>query len=194
MDVFVAKLDTSGRWLWAKQAGAPSAEVMGLDAAVDSQENVIVTGYFTKRATFGTNTISSKGGKDLFLAKLSTNGKWLWSKTAGGPANDSSNGITTNTQGEIYITGSFEQKALFGSRTLTANGGSDVFVAKLDTSGKWLWAKRDGSRLNDEGETITHAKKGYLVVCGHFEGRAYFGKTPHSDIEKSNLFVWKLAD
>ncbi|HRU48088.1 MAG TPA: SBBP repeat-containing protein, partial [Candidatus Syntrophosphaera sp.] len=66
---------------------------------------------------------------------------WLWAKKAGGTGSDWGYGIAVDTSGNSYVTGYFKGTATFGSTNLTSNGGYDIFVAKLDSSGNWLWAK-----------------------------------------------------
>ena len=68
-DVFVAKLDTDGNWQWAKQAGGSSADY-GNSISVDANGNSYVTGQFKETATFGSYSLTSSGGQDIFVAKL----------------------------------------------------------------------------------------------------------------------------
>ena len=70
-----------------------------------------------------------------------------WATQAGGSpsAYNYSYGVSALPDGSSIVTGSFEGEATFGSTTLTSAGGSDdVFVAKVDPSGAWVWATRAG--------------------------------------------------
>ena len=68
-DVFVAKLDTGGNWQWVKQAGGGSNDY-GYSISVDANGNSYVTGQFKETATFGSYSLTSSGGQDIFVAKL----------------------------------------------------------------------------------------------------------------------------
>jgi len=68
MDIFVCKLDNAGNFLWAKNSG--DYEDSGFGIAVDNDGNQHVTGYFSGTASFGTTTLTSSGGYDIFIAIL----------------------------------------------------------------------------------------------------------------------------
>ncbi len=132
-------------WFWAKKAGGTSNE-SGKSIAVDDNGNSYVTGYFYGSATFGTTTLSGSG---IFVAKMDSNGNWLWAKQAGGLYSGYSYGIAVDANGNSYVTGYFSGSATFGTTTLTSSSEyySDIFVAKLDSSGNWLWAKQAGEQI-----------------------------------------------
>jgi hypothetical protein len=73
-DIFVSKLDSSGNTLWAKSMGGTSDDV-GHGIAVDSAGNVYTTGDFQDTSDFdpraGIFNLTSAGGPDIFLSKLS---------------------------------------------------------------------------------------------------------------------------
>ena len=48
MQIFVAKLDPNGNWLWAVKAGGIDNEI-GNDIAVDGAGNAYVTGFLKAR-------------------------------------------------------------------------------------------------------------------------------------------------
>jgi len=68
--------------------------------------------------------------------------QWLWAVGAGGTGGDAGESIEIDSQGNQYVTGYFSDTVTFGSQTLSSNGDLDIFVAKLDPSGNWLWAAR----------------------------------------------------
>ena len=128
-DIFVAKLNTSGAWQWAVQAGGVSAD-QGNSIAVDSSGNCYVTGYFSGTVSFGATNLTSSGGIDIFVAKLNTSGAWQWAVQAGGALTDTGNSIAVDSSGNCYITGRFSGTVSFGATNLTSSGGIDIFVAK----------------------------------------------------------------
>ena len=73
-------------------------------------------------------------------------GRWDWV----GPRRT---GIAVDGSGNSYVTGYFQGSATFGQgqanqTTLTAAGGSDIFVAQYDSSGALQWAKRAGGTVD----------------------------------------------
>ncbi len=176
MDVFVAQLDYLGNWLWVKTAGGTSLD-QGTGISLDFDGCVYVCGTFNNSATFGTTTLTSHGALDIFVAKLDNNGNWLWAVNAGGSGDDAGYQITTDSVGNSYITGQFSQTANFGALSLASVGASDIYVAKLDNDGNWLWATRAGGLGNDFGYGITRDYYGNIYTSGDFHGVADFGAT-----------------
>jgi len=191
-DIFVAKLDSSGNWLWAKQAGGTSPDY-GWGIAIDSSENSYVTGYFEGTASFGTTNLTSSGVQDIFIAKLDSSGNWLWVKQAGGNNWDVGFGIATDSSGNSYITGLFAEFASFGSTTLTSSGQDDIFVAKLDNNGNWLWVKQAGGISSDEGFAITTDSSENSYVTGYYQGTASFGSIELTSSGGNDIFIAKLG-
>ncbi|MEN6445428.1 MAG: SBBP repeat-containing protein [Candidatus Cloacimonas sp.] len=193
-DIFVAKLDCNGNWLWAKQAGGKYC-ASGLSIAVDANGNSYITGYFRSSSiTFGTTTLTSSGNSDIFVAKLDSNGNWLWAKQAGGTYNDEGNSISVDSKGNSYVTGLFQGSTTFGTTILTSSGNSDIFVAKLDSNGNWLWVKKAGGTdyYDCSGNSIAVDAKGNSYVTGYFEDSATFGTTKLTSSGEDDIFVAKL--
>ncbi len=191
-DIFVAKLDSNGNWLWAKKAGGTSNDE-GYGIAVDACGNSYVTGYFCNSATFGSTTLICNGYYDIFIAKLDSSGNWLWAKNAGGLGGDWGNGIAVDASGNSYVTGCFDSTtATFGSTDLTNNGGYDIFIAKLDSSGNWLWAKNAGGTSDVFGRCIVVDASGNSYVTGFFHGSATFGSTDLTNNGYYDIFISKL--
>jgi len=83
------------------------------------------------------------------IALFAQNEDWIWAKQAGGTIDDYGNSIAVDANGNIYVTGRFYGSSTFGTTNLTSSGGSDIFVAKLDINGNWLWAKKAGGTSDD---------------------------------------------
>jgi hypothetical protein len=197
LDIFVAKVDSDGNWLWASSAGSPNVDDVGKGIVVDCKGNSYVTGYFQDTSTFGSNVITSMGRKDIFVAKIDTNGNWLWARGAGDVADDSGLAVSVDCEGNAYATGFFSGTVTFGPHTLTASGANDVFVAKLNCDGDWIWVKNpDMSTSFEEGKGITVDCYGNVYITGQFNGTATFGpdtivSAPDANIE--DVFVAKIA-
>jgi len=172
-DIFVAKLNATGNWLWATQAGGTSND-RGYGITIDDAGNSYVTGGFQGTATFGSYYLTSSS-IDIFVAKMDEDGNWLWVTQAGGTESSFGHGITIDNEGNSYVTGYFRDTATFGSHSLTSNGNADIFVAKMDANGNWLWATQSGGGGYDEGNGITIDDTGNSYVTGTFDYTATFG-------------------
>ncbi len=192
VDVFIAKLDSDGAWLWAKSGGSVSIE-RGYDVTVDGSGNAYVAGVFLVSITFGTTTLTSQGNWDVYVVKLDGNGDWQWVVSSGSSSTEGAWGIAVDAKGDPYITGVFEGSITFGESTLTTQGGRDVFVAKLDVDGNWLWAIGAGGVDWDEGYALTVDSSGFIYATGYFDGSALFGETTLTTQGDFDVFIAKLS-
>lgn len=176
-DIFLAKYDGNGNVLWAKSAGgtfwdSPSS------VSADANGNVFVTGSFGSLATFGSTTLTSTNGgtDDIFLAKYDATGNVLWVKSAGGIYADYGSSVSTDANGNVFLTGSFQSPTIiFGSTTInyTNTGNYNVFLAKYDANGNVLWAKSaSGTKAGGVGYSASTDVSGNVFVTGMFYSSA----------------------
>lgn len=186
-DIFISKLDSSGNFVWAKKLGG-SGFSYATAITVDALENVYSTGFFSESVDFDPNvnnvSLISNGGHDAFISKLDTSGNFLWAKQLGGTTNDSSRAIALDQSSNLYISGSFTGTADFDpgaeDYNLTALGGYDAFVNKLDSGGNFLWAAQFGGIENSTGYDISVDPLDNVYTTGAFSGIVDFD--PSNDV------------
>lgn len=167
-DIFVAKFDELGNVLWAKREGGPALEIP-YAIHVDNKNNIIVAGRFSSLSiTFGTTTLLQAGSMDVFIVKYNASGEIMWAKGAGGGTNDEAYALSSDAKGNIYMAGYFSQPANFGSIKLTADGQSDMFLAKYDPEGNIIWAKRAGGKGDDRTTSLKTDALGNSYIAGYF--------------------------
>ncbi|MBK7946935.1 MAG: SBBP repeat-containing protein [Flavobacteriales bacterium] len=110
-ELFIAKYDSDGNPLWAQGAhGNGDDQIVGI--ATDQDGNLVATGWYQGfPITFGTNTLSNSGSKDIFIAKYAPDGALLWATRAGGAFSEESSAIATDGSGNIYLTGEFRSSS-----------------------------------------------------------------------------------
>jgi Beta-propeller repeat len=134
-DAFVAKLDADGALAWNTFLGSSGSDAANA-VAVDALENVYVAGFST--ATWGSPVRAYDGTVDSgFAAKLDPTGALAWNTFLGGGAATAS-GITADSTGNVYVTGSC-QYAGWGSPVRPFSGTQDGYAAKLDANGTLTW-------------------------------------------------------
>jgi hypothetical protein len=148
-------------WLWANSAGGSDNDDCSA-TALDSQGNIYVTGNFYGTVKFGPYRQDASGESDIFVAKLDPAGNWLWAVRAGGTNTDKSNSIAVDQAGNAYLTGSFRGTASFGPYTLATYDVEQIFVAKIDFTGHWVWAVQAGGIDWDSGYGIVVDQAGYV--------------------------------
>jgi len=117
-DAYVAKLDFDGSWRWARQMGGSgndeatgAATLPGDNTQIPPvTESVAVTGRYVCNASFGPTTLNApscpEGGGDLFVARLSTNGDWLWARNRGGASGtDRATHMLADADNRLFVIG-----------------------------------------------------------------------------------------
>lgn len=201
---FISKLNTAGGFIWAKSFSGGGSVSYGV--AVDDSANVYVTGYFQNTVDFdpgaGVYSLTSVGGRDIFIAKLDVNGNFVWAVSCGGSGNDVAQEIANDEQGNVYVTGYFEDTVDFdpgaGVTNLLSAGSDDCFVLKLSTTGNLTWARRLGGAHSNIAYGIAVDNSGAVYISGHFYGLCDFNPSPvatynlNSLVVGSDAFICKL--
>lgn len=105
--------------------------------------------------------------------------KYEWAISAGTTGAELGNDLATDPVSKTnYIIGNFTGTLTLGSTTLTSVGGTDVFFAKLDQHGNYLWAQSLGSTANDDGYGITYDASGNVYITGGLRGTMTFTTSP----------------
>jgi hypothetical protein len=198
LNTFIVKYDTSGVYQWATQMGG-TFDDNGKGISTDYLGNVYVTGYFSdtslkiydasahKYGVASDISLSrvSDGSQNTFIVKYDTSGNYCWATQMGGNSNDAGNGISTDSLGNVYVTGYFydtslniydasAHKYIAGvesdlSLSNVSGSGADIYIVKYDTSGNYCWATQMGGNSNDNGTSISTDLSGNVYVTGFFQ-------------------------
>ena len=201
-DIFVAKISSSGEWQWAKQSTINNNgyHLSLNDYKYDQSGNAFLTGSFCGGISFAdqdlytSNAVYGNDNKDIFIAKISSSGEWQWAKQAGGEYYDSAKKMEFDNQNNLVLIGEFKNNSTIGETSITSSGLSDVFVAKISSSGEWQWAKQAGGTLSDNVAFINNDNSGNAFIVGQFCGGAEFGDTTltSNDIYPA-IFIAKIS-
>lgn len=173
-DVFITKYTAAGNLLWIKKAGGADAD--GSIGIKYRNNRLYVAGTISSGAcTFGSNSVTAVAA-DGFIAKYDLAGNNMWVKKCGGSVNDFCYDLSTDPFGNAFITGSFVMTATFGTFTLSAGNAADIFIAKYDSMGVCIYAKKAGAPApkDDIGIGIATDNDGYSYLTGSFAGAASF--------------------
>ena len=196
VDAFVSKYSPSGTAVFARGFGGDNSD-SAESVAADSSGNVVVTGYQSSTsADYGGGQLSTRGGRDIFVAKYSPSGGYLWAKTIGGTGVDTGSGVATDGAGNVYVTGYFSASTGgvdFGGGALNSAGSQDVFLVKYNSAGAWQWSKRFGSTGSDTGNAVAVDASGNVVIFGNFMGSIDFGLGALTSAGQQDIFVAKFS-
>ena len=175
-DIFIQKLDSNGKLIWAKHVGGAYSD-HGRTIATDKAGNTYTIGSFRGSVDFdpgtGTAHLTAAGEDDIFILKLDKSGNYIWAKRMGGSGSETGYSLAIDAAGNIYSTGYFSDTADFDPGpevvNLTSKGGHEIYINKLDGTGNFKWAKSIGSSNDDWGISIFADVDGDVYTTGHFD-------------------------
>jgi len=187
-DCFVIKFDTAGNFVWAKHWGGEgdNEESEGLDICVDGLGGVYHLGSWEGvdvdfDSGAGTDEHTSAGAEDIFIIKYDIDGNYLWGVAMGSTGPDWASGLCIDNIGFGYFVGIFSGTVNFnpyGSDPFTSNGGYDVFLTKLTSSGTYSYTLTWGGSGYDEPLGIVTNGTDTLYICGAFSDTVDFDPDP----------------
>ena len=190
-DIFVLSLDMFGVY--------SSSMIISSDESCDESSRDIyvgplynsahhITGFHTSNCTidFGGSIgelSSFGGGQDILMVRIGNNRlPPTCVYAAGGSGNDRGLSVTVDSNENIYVTGIFRNTATFNRHplgqtavTATSQGGSDMFVVKLNSSCELQWVYTAGGSENEFGYGIDVDRFDNVYVTGVFKSTVDFG-------------------
>jgi hypothetical protein len=194
---FIAKYNSSGQCLWAKNKSKYNNPFFGSDlcytAMTINKDNLYTCGYMMND-TILIDTILIKhpkwiGGNIVCCYDLNANIKWV-GESASRVAYSGEN-ISTDKDGNIYATGQFLDSISFQGTTLINHGNKDAFLCKYNPQGNLLWARQTNSTIAAYGNGIIPDSEGNCYATGWFQGTTKFGNDSIVADSYKDLFLAK---
>lgn len=197
-DQFILKMDSLGNRIWVRGFGANSIEYSG-GIAIDATGNLYVCGSFSDSLwcddTLRALALGASGQRDIYVVAYENDGDYRWTTRAGGNVHDESTGIDCDAAGNVYITGSVRGPAMIGSTSITTYLGiADIYCAKLNAAGTFLWAQSWGSNYTEYGGGLYVDNNNCVWITGRYYdnnifiskytagGNFVFNETPTSGV------------
>jgi hypothetical protein len=191
-DMFVVKYDSNGHAVWANGAGG-NFPTYGSTVIVDNSDNIYVAGgsFQSTYVTFGSVTLADDNS---FVAKYGGTGTLLWAKNIGFHNNDGIGTMTLDSLSNIYIGGSFNGAAVFGSDTISGAGSDDLFISKYDSILNHVWTQHaGGSGIEGCYSMVMHNNVDIIATGFITSTPAFFGSQQLSSAIQRDVFVARLS-
>ncbi|KZR64318.1 SBBP repeat-containing protein [Prochlorococcus sp. MIT 1306] len=132
---------------------------------------------------------SNGGGSDAFLTKYDADGNQAWTRLLGTSSaqrtDEWGSGLTTGSDGSIYITG-YTEGDLDGQEN---SGLNDAFLSKYDSNGNQEWTELLGTTKNDMAVALTTGSDGSIYIAG----RTWGDLDGQSNSGDSDVFLTKYG-
>ena len=169
-DIALLKYDANGNFLWSKQVGGASNELVNGIATDAVTDEFVAVGYFAGSVNFGGATLTSAGANDAFVARYNSSGALAWVRGWGSTSEDKAYGVDVDNLGNVAVTGSFTNNVDFGGGPITNVGGTtsaDIFLVKLSSAAIHLWSRGFGSAgVGQIGKGVAFDGAGNVLLTG----------------------------
>jgi surface protein len=203
-DIFLAKYDQNGNYLWAFNIGGTSTSGFYYDSVgsiiLDNNGNIYLTGDITGDTDVDPSANTSILSAGIFLAKYNSNGGYLWSFSIyGSSLSQGGRSLAVDNSNNIYMAGVFaNSNADFDPSSnesiLQAVGSTDYFVTKYTEDGNYLWAFNlgDVNQVSGDINIVTDYSEN-LYVSGNFRDTMDFDPSNlvGSHNSRGNMFLAK---
>jgi hypothetical protein len=162
-DMWVGKLDQTGKLRWEKRFGG----------ALEDKGNGVVASKYGGCIAVGSTKSEGQGESDMMITRVGEDGSMLWYKVLGGIDKDEAMSVTETPEGKIVVSGWTNSKGF---------GKSDAELIFMNKDGSIVWDKTFGKAGNDAFSSVINTPDGNLIMSGY--------TTPLSASE-SNLWVVK---
>jgi uncharacterized delta-60 repeat protein len=150
-DICVIRLNAKGETLWRVLLGGKK----------EDDGKAIIRAHDGSLIVLGSSKSFAKNyDRDLYVAKISLEGKVIWEQSFGGDRDEFAGGIARTDDGGLLVVGDSNS---FG------NGYKDVYVAKLDQNGKMISSHVIGGEKEDSAQALTRTADGSMMLVGYRE-------------------------
>jgi hypothetical protein len=197
-NVYVAALAANGDHRWSHAITSTQEAFGGPGLALDGAGNLLVPGSFLGTATIAGADHASKGSWDGYFARFDEpSGASGPSLELGGTGDDRAEHVVLTADGALLL-GRFQSSVAFPTTpptTLTSNGGSDVFLAKLAANGTMTSVIAFGGPGDEDVSAAKLDAHGNLVLAGVFSSPSVsvFGTGALQTAGGRDLFVAALS-
>jgi len=209
-DGFIFKMDKDGNWLWAEGIGSNKTDRIN-SIAIDVCDDVYITGEYRNPMVFpganasnGSDTLSHKQKRDVFVAKMNNQGEWKWAKRARSSGTDKPYQMSVDKNKQVFIGGTAKGEMTFTNglvvpAQIPGDTTASAWVAQIDgasNNGDWVWAKMAGADTDDDDRTGDICPDGFgnVYAVGFFEDLADFdGTILDATGRRKDIFVWKMS-
>jgi hypothetical protein len=192
-DAFIIKFDAaSGDVLWGKKFGSSFGHEGGGWVGSLPTGELLLVGAFNEYLDVVGATISTAGGSDIFVLKLTASGDPLWIRGFGSNLNEAPFDVALSPDGRLALGGVFGESIDFGGGPLLSVGNDDLFLAEIDQDGNHIWSRRYGGEP-DAGliSSVAFGAPGVLFASGLFTSTVDLGGGSLSSKGDGAIFLAK---
>ncbi len=179
-----------GEAIWSAIYGDSGAQTATGGVVDPSTGDVFVVGTFESAIKIGADPFISKGGSDVFVARISQVGIPIWALQVGAMGNQEATGVSLGTDGTIVLAGYSDAPWMPQASMLSAG----LFVERIDGSGNPLWSRSCGGG-DQSSAHVTVNSMNEVIVGGGFTGQLNCGDQIHTAVAGTgpDIFLARIS-
>lgn len=159
-DYWILRVDSGGSILWEQSFGGTLSD-RAKSVTLTNDGGFVVAGLVLSNDG---NVSGHHGGSDFWIIKIDSVGALMWQSTLGGSGGDNAHSITSTSDGGFVVAGTTQST---NGDVTGFQGGTDIWVVKLDSSGALIWEKTFGGSSYDGAEFVQETTDGGFIIAGY---------------------------
>jgi hypothetical protein len=183
---------------WVQRIVGPGDDKF-LASCVGPGSTVYGAGWFEDTTNFNGGTLTSAGGRDIFVTRFNIfTGVVDLTKQFGGTGRDeiSGGGAAASDTTSFVLSGFFDDTLALGggAAPMTAShGGLDMWVARFDSTGTAMWGVEFGGPGDDRDNNVVMDAAGDIYMTGTFTTSITMGTFALTAVGGTDHFIAKLG-
>ena len=189
-DHWIVKINSTGTILWDKTFGGNADDFLAtLKLTADGG---YIIGSSSSSGISGDKSENALGMEDYWILKVSNTNTIDWQKTIGGASTSMStlSDLILTSDGSYIIAGD-SNSGIAGSKTVITNGGSDLWILKLNSAGVIQWQNSIGGASDEYFPTIVQNVDGGYAIASESLSNISGDKTENSHSNSND--IWLVA-
>jgi type IX secretion system substrate protein len=193
--VHFAKYNSNGNILWVKKKFNTNGTITGYDGyfgRIKIKGDKIFALGECSLDTFAVDTVNVYANfpnGQYIIGCFDTSANALWIKPCAGNNLTNAFGLGLDNNKNSYITGAFSQSGIFANDTIFNSNFADLFLAKYDSSGNFIWVHQTNSSFSAASNDLALSADAGVYITGVFYGTADFGTYTINSVANGDMFV-----
>jgi hypothetical protein len=174
-EAIIAKFDTSGNFIIAKQIKTEHSEVNSIKT--DLEGNVYICGWFSGLSEFDDGKYFTPKYQDAFIAKYSGDLKLQWLNAVPSSSKTIWTDFSLDKDGSINLVGELYGEILLGDEFIESRGSYDILLGKVFPNGDGGVVGIIGGKGREQAFYSATDRSGNTYIIGGFHDTVDFGGT-----------------
>lgn len=190
IDFYFAKINNDGTILSQFSEGQGGTE-SSRAIFIDENSNIYIAAIVSSNTNIGGIAITSSGGQESVVAKYNSSGVIQWADNIGGVGNDFATDLVVDSEGNVYVSGSFQGDLSAVSAGLNTTGASDLYISKFESDGSYDWTltAAGDAGASESVDAMAINEFNSLLLFGTISGSVNFSGNTINSGTNNNAFI-----